>query len=79
LKNLYKRNPLLKIILNLLVRNGIDDELQQSSVLLPIMVISQFSLLTVPAIFNTLWSKQMQFITEKVTLFLAEEADMRQK
>jgi len=66
----------LKNILNLLVLKGTKSELQQSPDCLPIIVISQPRLLTVSAIFNTRWSWQMQFITEKTTLILCEWDDI---
>jgi hypothetical protein len=60
----------LKSILNLFVLKGIIFESQQSPDFLPIIVISQFNLVTVSAIRSTRWSLQMQLVTEKATLVL---------
>jgi hypothetical protein len=57
----------LNSILNRFVLKGTVLASQQSPDTLPIIVISQPNLLTVSAIFSTLWSWQMQLVTEKAT------------
>ncbi len=57
----------MNIILNLKVLNGILSVSQHIPDFLPIMVTSQLIRLTVPAIFRTRWSWQMQLMTENDT------------
>ena len=55
---------------------GTESESQQSPDFLPIIVTSQFRLFTVPAIFSTRWSWQIQFVTEKATFFIFLSEDI---